>query len=135
MRSLIEDFNISRLNIKVNISDRIAVFFDDSATGKTYLFSILRKKLIMEGKKVIFVNSESMRTKDGSDIILNSDVVILDNADLYLTDELFERIMKCRALVLLSVKSIRHILRSDEIGYYRVKFGNDVLTTVRRNTV
>lgn len=135
MRSLIEDFNISRLNIKVSISDRIAVFFDDSATGKTYLFGILRKKLIMEGEKVIFVNSESMRTKDGSDIVLNSDVVILDNADLYLTDELFDRIMKCKALVLLSVKSIKHILRSDEIGYYRVKFGNDVLMTVRRNTV
>ena len=134
MNLLIENFNVSRLQVKVNISDRIVVFFDDSATGKTYLFNLLRKKLVLDGKKVILVDSRSMRTDDGSDIIFDADVVILDDADLYLTDELFERILKCKALVLLSVKSIKHILRSDEVGYYRVKFGG-VLMTVRRNTV
>lgn len=47
------DFNYSSINISIDLSDKICVFYDMSGTGKTFLFDIL-KKLFSGYKNIIY---------------------------------------------------------------------------------
>lgn len=115
---MIEKFKVGKLNVDVNISDRVALFIGTSGSGKTFLFRLLRKKAVIEGKRTIIVDSSSMRTEDGSDIDFDCDIVFLDNADLYMSDSLFRRMTQGKANVLVNMKSVEHVLKNDNIGYY-----------------
>lgn len=133
---MIEKFKVGKLNVDVNISNRIAVFMGSSGgRGTTFLFRLLREKAVSEGKKTIFVDSLSMRTEDGSDIDFDCDIVFLDNADLYMSESLFDRIAQGRASVLVNVKSVKYVLRNGNIGYYNVYYENDRIWTKRRSMV
>lgn len=132
---MIEKFKVGKLNVDVNISDRVALFIGTSGCGKTFLFGLLRKKAVIEGKRTIIVDSSSMRTEDGSDIDFDCDIVFLDNADLYMSDSLFRRMTQGKANVLVNMKSAEHVLKNDNIGYYNVYYENDRIWTKRRSMV
>ena len=132
---MIEKFKVGKLNVDVNLSDRVSLFIVTSGSGKTFLFGLLRKKAVIEGKRTIIVDSSSMRTEDGSDIDFDCDIVFLDNADLYMSDSLFRRMTQGKANVLVNMKSAEHVLKNDNIGYYNVYYENDRIWTKRRSMV
>ena len=127
----------STLNIEANVDfeDNVAIIKDNSGTGKTFLFKIIASHCAVNHIKYTLFNYNhkdvSLSTfKQG---VSDADVVIMDNADLYMTPELFEYLKKCGKQVILSIKQLHNLTTYENCGFYKVKYVNNALKTVRKN--
>ena len=68
----------------------------------------------------------------GSDIIKascrNKDIVMLDNADLYISNELLEEIKKTAKIIIISLKQI-YMIDTSNCNFYYVTYENSQITT------
>ena len=124
---------VNNTDFDVSLIDKVCIFFDDSATGKTYLFEILNQLLLKKGVKSFLFKAENL-SADGkvNDQIFSSDVVFLDSADLYLTQDMYDKLLKSSSMIILSVKSL-HEVNYGSYGMYVIKYEGDILKTERRS--
>ena len=120
---------VNNTDFDVALIDKVCIFFDDSATGKTYLFGILHQLLLEKGISSFVFKSENL-SEDGriDERIFSSDVVFLDSADL--TQDVYDRLLKTSLLLVLSVKRL-HDVNYGDYGMYTVSYEKDVLKTKR----
>lgn len=123
---------VNNTDFDVSLIDKVCIFFDDSATGKTYLFDILNQLLQRRGVKSFLFKAENLSV-DGkvNDQIFSSDVVFLDSADLYLTQDMYDKLLKSSSMIILSVKSL-HEVNYRSYGMYAISYEGDTLKTKRR---
>lgn len=78
----------------VTFTEGVTIIKDDSGTGKSFLFDTLIGELRERG--IIFKFLDYRSRENARDILLDLDsecsVVILDNADLYLTKDIFRHL-------------------------------------------
>ena len=119
MRSGLEvNYRYKSINFIGKFNHKINIIFDYSGTGKTLLLKALRSHLSEEGKRVIRYSFEMPLEK----VIDDYDVMLLDNADLYLTPELFEDLKLTKALIVISMHRTLGLKLTSEVGRYVCNF-------------
>lgn len=124
------DFNYGSIEVKVDLKDKICVFFDMSGTGKTFLFTMLKSYFLDAGISFISVDYTSYKILDSYDFSDDTEVIILDNADLYMNEKLFSNLDASGKLIVMSIKDIGN-LNQKNMGFYRVLY-KDTLLKVKR---
>jgi hypothetical protein len=124
-------FSVRDLEYRLEFKNRICYIIDESGTGKTFLFSNLRNYCI--NNNVDFVLVDYNYSNKSEDEIINvcrncSEIIILDNADLYLTPKIIDNIKA--KLVIASLKSSIG-LRTDETGNYELVQNGNVISVKR----
>ncbi len=130
----------SDITIDVNFedSDKECIFLSPSGTGKTFLFGILIEYLREMGITAVLINSTLLNNlhNDITNIeksCLDNDVqiVILDNADLYLTQEFLDALLEHGKKVIISLKNESRF-SFQNFGFYRVKYSEKNLNVRRK---
>jgi DNA replication protein DnaC len=117
--------------VEADFKDHINILFGHSGTGKSFLFSVLSNFFRRQGLACTYVNYGQVKSIEGIlKGIDNLDVLMLDNADLYMSREIFSILVNCRATVIMSIKSMKDV-RRDKVGIYRVTYLDNTLSTER----
>ncbi len=98
-------FESKGLSVYVELDTQLTTLFDYSGTGKTYLFMLLSE--YCEVEKIPFEHIDhKFRVGDKDEIVrrcTGKTVVLLDNADLYLTKELTAELCRVAEYIVVSV--------------------------------
>lgn len=117
----------------INFLDKLNLIKGSSGTGKTFLFNVIQAYCITEGISCAFIDSKVL-SNGNKDIIysmcLDKEIIILDNADLYLDSELFDKIRKLNCTVIIS-KKVTFGLNMENVHLYLVNYERNVLNTKR----
>lgn len=121
------------VDFDINFKDRINVIKGASGTGKTFLFNMISSYCTSNKIPYAFIDYKFLASGD-EDLIFyhcrNKKLIILDNADLYLTSELFNKIRNLNATIILSKKSTFG-LNMDDAHLYTIDYIDDSLITRR----
>lgn len=97
------------LTIDINCRNGLYAFYDDSATGKSYLTKVLKALMVSGSEDICAITYDELLTEEVYvDILMRRQykVVILDRLDLYITDRIEDCINKikknCVVLVALN---------------------------------
>lgn len=133
MNSLICNYIFSGIKCNIIFENKVNILFDNSGTGKTFMFTILQSYLEEKEIKYILVDSRSS-LMNNEELLLegidNSEVVLLDNADLYLSQVIINAIQAKGKLAIISLKSLS-AYRLRGAGLYKVHYDKDELVTRR----
>lgn len=130
--SLIINEKIGNVFVNVNFIDKICNLTSNSGDGKSYLFNLLYMFYLDTDTKVVLINYT--RIRDSEESIFSSckdaDVVLLDNADLYLTDSLVDKLLELNSMILFCART--EIARRFKGQHrYKIKFEGSKLTSRR----
>ena len=126
------DFEYNATRFCIDFEGKINLLEDNSGTGKTFLCTALRSYLADKGIPCLAINSKIFQHLDFQNLILDGkEVIILDNADLYLTDELLERLKKSTAIVIIALHDSLQFNFGKETIRYFCEYKNSTVT-VRR---
>lgn len=124
---------INGVNFDVSFIDSINVIRGSSGTGKTFLFNVISAYCAKNNITHAYIDYKTVLTGD-TDLILphckGKDIVILDNADLYLTSDLFQSIRDLGCTIILSKKTTFGLnMRGAHL--YTIDYKGNVLATRR----
>lgn len=119
----------------VDIQDRISLFTGYSGTGKTFAFGAIQEYLVSNNIRTIYFDDRQMDYTTDQLISLcdNKEVIILDNADLYLTQDLLDSIIDSDKILLCSIKR-PYQYRFRVFGKYGVEYENNKVAVRRMNS-
>jgi hypothetical protein len=125
------NFNVRDLEYKLEFKNRICYIIDESGTGKTFLFKNLRNYCLNNNIDFTFIDYNYANKSE--DEVINvcrncTEIIILDNADLYLTPKIIDNLRA--KLVIASLKSSIG-LRTDETGNYELVQNGNVISVKR----
>ena len=135
---LVEQYSGISFDVSFEDSDKVCIFLSPSGAGKSFLFSVLAGHLRDKGISSVLINSVLLENLHNDidaieQICLNQDVeiVILDNADLYLTQNFIDTLVSKGKTVIISLKDASKFSFSD-FGFYRVKYVGDSLNVRKK---
>ena len=110
----------------VDIQDRISLFTGYSGTGKTFAFGAIQEYFVSNNIRTIYFDDRQMDYTADQLISLcdNKEVILLDNADLYLTQNLLDYLIDSNKILLCSTKK-PYQYRFGVFGKYEVKYENN----------
>ena len=125
----------SNINLSINITDSVAILLDDSGTGKTFMLEMLESYFVANGiaYKKFDYSSENEDTNWFIQGMQKANIVLLDNADLYMTKELFNYLKSSNKQVIMSIKHTEKLGSFENCGFYTINYDNNNLKTVREN--
>lgn len=125
--------DINGIHFNVNFMDEINVIKGYSGTGKTFLFNMLRSYCMLQGIPCAYIDYTFVSDGD-IDLILEhcvgKELIILDNADLYLNHELFNNIRSIGKTIIMSKKST-YGLNMTKAHVYMIGYDESSLSTRR----
>ena len=126
---------VSDIALHVDLSDQVAILFSDSGTGKTFLFQMLASYFVIHGipYEKFDYSSENKELAWFQQSMKKADVVLLDNADLYMTKALFRDLKSSGKQVVISIKHTERLGSFENCGFYTVDYDGKSLRTVREN--
>ena len=94
------------ITVNVELNNGVNLLSGNSGTGKTLLMQAIELYCLNEGISYTFGKSEfaNYAPEQIVSICSNSDVVLLDNADLYITEDLLKEIKCGDKLIVISLK-------------------------------
>lgn len=117
----------------VDIQDRISLFTGYSGTGKTFAFGAIQEYLVSNSISTIYFDYRQMDYTVDQLISLcdNKEVIIFDNADLYLTQKLLDYTIDSNKTLLCSIKK-PYKYRFRAFRKYEVDYENNKLVVRRK---
>lgn len=101
---MIIKYKYIEVTVDVVFKDHICFLSGDSGSGKTFLLRVLESYLSRKNISYCLFNYSSMAAVNGFDFD-SVDVVMLDNADLYMNRDIYMKAKKSHALVLICMHS------------------------------
>lgn len=136
MDSLNIKWKLPNILVNVEFHDKINLLYDDSGTGKSYMFTLIKTFCDINGKSCIFINyNNSPNFSDNKSQIAewcsmckHYDIILLDNADIYLTPDILEELSEnYNGIILISIKKLDGYCL-DCSGVYTTTIDNGVLS-------
>lgn len=119
------------IRIHANLTDKVCILFGDSGEGKTFFFTALHDYCNLNNIKLTHFSSMNMGNANSMlQYAASSDIIILDNADLYISDELLKGFLKTSKLILISIKDLSKI-GSINYGIYDTMYEGERLEVIR----
>lgn len=123
MSNYVVKTKVAKYEIDISFDTTVSALVDNSGTGKTFLFTLLSAYNEKRGVKTFFCNS--LLADKPKDILLelckSSDLILLDNADLYLDNDFLEEVKSLGKQTIISIKNI-HSLNMRGIGVYCLSY-------------
>lgn len=128
-------YSTLNINAHIEFKDNVAVIIDNSGTGKTFMFKIIASYCVVNHIKYTLFNYNHKEYSFDTfkKCIDDTDIIIMDNADLYMNPELFEYLKKCGKQIIISIKHTNSLTTYENCGFYKVKYVGNELRTVREN--
>lgn len=105
----------------VNFKNKINFIIDDSGTGKTFLMKMMM--FYCDNNNIHYTHVDYVH----KNMPLSGDVLLFDKADLYFTNEIFNKIKNLDAISIISIKNKNHLNMCGDIGIYRlINKGNNI---------
>lgn len=101
---MIVKYKYMEVTVDVEFKDHICFLNGDSGSGKTFLLRVLESYLSRKNISYCLFNYSSMAAVNGFGFD-SVDVVMLDNADLYMNRDIYMKAKKSHALVLICMHS------------------------------
>lgn len=103
-----EQFMYGEISVKVSLPQRINVVRGNSGMGKTFLAKVLRQ-LVLKGYDVVSIRFDNYKAVSCEQISTFGDntLLIIDNADLYMSKELQHAILNNTATCLIYTRDTR----------------------------
>jgi chromosomal replication initiation ATPase DnaA len=103
------------INIDVSINSGVNILSGDSGTGKTLLMQAVELYCLQNDIKYTFLNYRCNGKNDEQIEALckNSDLILIDNADLFINEELLSKLRDSSKYILMSLKYITKIDDTD----------------------
>ncbi|MBE5869898.1 MAG: hypothetical protein E7294_01360 [Lachnospiraceae bacterium] len=126
--------NNSQIKIDADFFEGVNVIFGYSGTGKTFLFDRINDYYANSKElNVTLINYQFCDKKE--DLIVEfcekSDLILLDNADLYLTESLIDKLRaECKCIVISMKNTV--FFSHNEITVLSVEYDNHLIRTKRR---
>lgn len=119
------------IQIHANFTDKVCILFGDSGEGKTFFFTALHDYCDLNEVKLTHFSSMNMSDTDSMlQYAAGSDLIILDNADLYMSNELLKGFLKTSKLILISLKDLSRV-GSISYGVYDTVYEGERLEVMR----
>lgn len=119
------------ISINIEISNRVNALVGNSGTGKTLLMKAIQLYCLRNNIRHIYCNSDimSLSSKQILEICSDKCVVLLDNADLYLNNELLSKIKSSEdvKVIIICMKDTSKI-NMYEVSEYIVKYSDKKIT-------
>ena len=123
------DYN--KVRVKIKLEDRVCVIKDNSGTGKTLAISMLKDSRQEVSNNILFIDYSNYKEM----MVLckqftgRDDVIICDNADLYIGDEFSDILSTSQAIFLVVCKRVGILkVSGEEGGFYSVRHTCDFLS-------
>lgn len=115
--------------IQVNIDSRLNILVGNSGTGKTLLLSALDLYCLNNNIscRLCNYNDASLNEDQLINICSYADVLLLDNADLYLTNDILMHLLNISKIIVISMEDISNI-DTNEAEQYLVDYNNTKLS-------
>lgn len=125
MNNLNVDISYNGIRIKAEFSNKLNILTGYSGTGKTLLMSAIDLFCLNSGIscRLCGYNDMNLAPQKIIDICKEADVVLLDNADLYLNNEMLQSIKQTAQFVVVSIKDTSALSVSDADEYI-VEYSN-----------
>lgn len=131
MREFRVNVSLETVNLDVLFEDKINLIVQDSGTGKSYLFSLLNEYCKHNGISCLLFNYSTLEFVNNlREHIKGKELILLDNADLYLDSDLLSFIEQQECMAVISIKSVAE-LYSEDAGFYCVEYTAGNLRTER----
>jgi len=126
MKTININDSIGGITLNVHFQEKFCYLDNASGTGKSFLFRLLRRYYKEQDLVVIHVNYETETSTESTlmDYCKHADVVLLDNADLYLTRHIIQKFRELDIQVIICMKNIRQVYSSDFVLYDVIYEGN-----------
>ena len=114
--STLIDVQKSGFKVSVELVSKVMILFSDSGVGKTFLFDCLRSYCITHGLKYGIMTYSLISNKGIDELrvfLSNFDVIMLNEADLYMTTELYKLLKELDAISLVELHRLILINDSD----------------------
>ncbi len=125
---------IGDLNISIHLDSRVCVFSGNSGSGKTYSIKIIKGYARTCGIKCIEINcgiGTDISAEDIISICKNKEIILLDNADLYLTSEILKSISKEDNLIVVCIQNTFCTMGIKGRALYDIEFDSNSLKTIK----
>lgn len=124
--------NLGGIDFSIQFDDRINLLTEQSGTGKTFMLNMMADYLMLKGEPYAFFSRKTMFFSQDAmkEACVGKDIIIFDDADLYLTQELLD----CASdigTVIVSMKSF-YTLSFRSCGFYSVEYSGNNLEVKRR---
>lgn len=122
--------NIGNLRVDFDFSHKFNILMGDSASGKSYVLKILSRELYGDREKqCVLVNYMDAQYSEEHILqrINKMNVILLDNAELYLTQKIINFISNADAIVLIAGRYFFNLYFNQSV-FYRVNFNKQYLT-------
>lgn len=109
MKSIIVHDTIGGTNVNVEIPSGLSIIYQDSGTGKSYMFKLLTAYFLSRSIPYLLIDSHTVGDGkiDPSTILTmcsGKKAVLLDDANLYITDDLLKGICDRVPYVVMNIK-------------------------------
>ncbi len=121
------------LNVDISLSNKVCLLASDSGTGKTYAMSFVREYCIENDIRCTMVNYNDAE-KSEDEIIrycVDSDVVIFDDANLYLTSSIIDRVYQTSKIIVVCAQDLFGFMDCDDTAFYSASFTGERLEVCR----
>lgn len=124
---IITKFN--SIDIEANLTGKINILEGNSGTGKTLLMKAI--KLYCADNNISYRHLDYENRNDTVEQLTsycnNAQIITIDNADLFISDELLESLCKTAKLIIVSLKQT-HLISMDKTHTYIVHYENNNLS-------
>ena len=112
------------MHLHVDLKHNICLLQDPSGRGKTYGMQLIQIYCAAEGKECFCINSLNFNGDISTKIkgVRSGGIVLLDDAELYLTNDLLSDIYREDLIILVSTHADIEYQPNISIGYYYVRF-------------
>ncbi len=119
--------------IDAELDAKLNILTGNSGSGKSMLLQALDLYCSRNDLNWVFCNYHQMNYAKEKliDICSNKDVVLLDNADLYITEDILNRILKTSKMVVMSLHDISAV-STNEAAIIQVIYTNDLRLSIRK---
>lgn len=126
------------VEVKVHFKNKVNFLNSTSGTGKSFLFTILGEYYSDKGVSFVLVNAGSIPKNNIEleekilGIVKDSQIICLDNADLYLTNNLYNNILRSCAdstLLISMHRTVRLHSEEKDVGFYTIIYEDDKLVS------
>lgn len=103
---MIEHFKYGDIQVDITLPTRVNVVSGDSGTGKTFLVKVLAK-LSLKGYDVITIKHDNYKgfSPEAVKKVSSNTLLLLDNADLYMSDKFKDAILQSNAICIIFTRS------------------------------
>lgn len=119
------DISFSGIDMHIRFDGKINLLAGYSGTGKTLLMKAVTLHCAQNGISYRYVDykNKDMSEEEIISYCKGAKVIMLDNADLYITDKLLSKISESADIVIMSLKQT-HLISMDKVKGYIVHYEN-----------